>query len=232
MTTQDTTATAGNPMLQREFSKGSATNGQWNNMTSTLSSQAIGLELPNVTINRLQINYAAGAAVARIISGKTLKVKGHILANKTGFACVKSSMLKTPIRLATDDLLQIYPVAVNGTANDSEVLSLVHSSAGTLPFGCTTTADNTATEIIELNTAQSVGDVFFGSRILGFQIQLEDGATLNKVTIVDSQGGTVMSLYGGVRAQAGSVSNIYNLEANANILIQKGWKMYVYATSS
>ena len=174
MTTQDTTATAGNPMLQREFSKGSATDGQWNNMTSTLSSQAIGLELPNVTINRLQVNYAAGAAVARIISGKTLKVKGHILANKTGFSCVKSSMLKTPIRLATDDLLQIYPVAVNATANDSEVLALVHSSAGTLPFGCTTTADNTATEIIELNTAQSVGDVFFGSRILGFQIQLED----------------------------------------------------------
>ena len=83
-----------------------------------------------------------------------------------------------------------------------------------------------------MNTAQGVGDVFFGSKILGFQIQLEDGATLNKVTILDSQGGTVISLYGGVRAQAGSVSNVYNLEAPANIMIQKGWKMYVYATST
>jgi len=230
MTTQDTIATAGNPSIQREFSKGSATDGQWNNMTSTLSSQAIGLELPNVQITRLQGNYTAGAAVLRIISGKTLKVKAHMLANKIGFSCVHEAQLMPPVRLMTDDLLQIYPVVVDSDANDTNVLALVKTSAGTLPFTCSTTADNTATEIKELNTDQSVGDVFFGSVIQEFQIQCQDGATLNKVTIVDSQGGTQITLFGGVRAQAGSTSNIYNLKASANIPIQKGWKMYIYAT--
>lgn len=230
--TQDTTATAGNPKLSREFSKGSASNGQWNNMVSTLSSQAIGLELPNVTINHLQINYAAGGAVARIISGKTLKVKSHILGSKVGYNCMSESMIK-PVKLMSDDLLQIWPVAVDATANDTAILGLVETTAGTLPFGVTTSADNTATEILELNTNQGIGDIFFGSTVLGFEIQCEDGALLNKVTIVDSQGGTVGSYFGTVRgATGGSKANSYNIKVKTNIPVQKGWKMYVYATTA
>lgn len=232
MTTQDTTATAGNPKLSREFSKGSATDGQWNNMVSNLSSQAIGLELPNVTINHIQGAYAAGGAVLRIISGKTLKVKSHILAAKTGYNCMSESMIK-PVKLMSDDLLQIWPVEVDAGTNDTAILALVETTAGTLPFGVNTTADNTATEILELNTGQGIGDIFFGSTVLGFEIQLEDGAVLNKVTILDSQGGTVAAYYGTVRgATGGSKSNIYNLKVKTNIPVQKGWKMYVYATSS
>jgi hypothetical protein len=234
MTAQDITATAGNPVLQRDFSAGSSTDGQWNNVTSTLSSQAIGLELPNVTLNNLQINYTAGAAVARIISGKTLRVKGHILANKVGYACVSSSMLSRPVKLMSDDLLQVYPVAVNATANDSEIIGLVHTTGGTLPFKATTTSDNTAMVVTELNTGQGIGDVFFQSIVTGFEFQAEDGALLNRMTILDSQGGTVSSYYGTVRGPVlGSLSNLYNIKVSGlRIPVFKGWNMFVYATTA
>lgn len=217
-------------MKNRTFTA-TATDGQFNNLVSTLSSQAIGLELPGVTINSLNLIYSGGVAIARIIDGKTLKVKSHHLGNKAGFSCQSESVIK-PLSLSSSDLLQVYPRAVNATSNDSEVLGIVKTTSGNLPFEATTTSDNTAEEVKELNTAQGIGDVFFGSTLLGFQFQCEDGATLNRMTLVDQQGGTVGSWYGTVRAQAGSKSNIFNIEVNTKIALQKGWKMYVYATTA
>ena len=230
MTTQSTTATAGNPMKNRTFTA-TATDGTWNNMTSSLSSQAIGLELPGVTINSLNLIYAGGIAIARIIDGKTLKVKSHHLGNKAGFSCQSESGIK-PLSLSSSDLLQVYPRAVNATSNDTEVIGIVTTSSGNLPFEATTTSDNTAEELKELNTNQGVGDVFFQSTLMGFQFACEDGATLNRITLVDQQGGEQGSWYGTVRAQAGSKSNIFNVEVQTKIALQKGWKMYVYATTA
>ena len=145
-----------------------------------------------------------------------------------------------------EEMMSLYDDSISGiqegqivtgsivSANDSEVIGLVHTSAGTLPFKVTTTADNTATEVTELNTDQGLGDVFFGSTVMGFEFQAEDGALINKMTIVDSQGGTVFSYYGTVRgASGGSLSNIYNIKSEMiSVPVQKGWKMYVYATSA
>ena len=230
MSTQATTATAGNPTRNRTFTA-TSTDGQWNNIVSSLSSQAIGLELPGIKINSINLIYAGGTAIARIINGKTLKVKTHVLGNKAGFSCQSESMIK-PLILDSSDLLQVYPRAVNATSNDSEILGIVRTTSGDLPFECTTASDNSATEVTELNTGQGVGDVFFGSTMLGFEFQAEDGATINSISIVDQQGGTVGRWYGTVRAQAGSKSNVQNIQVKTNIPLQKGWKMYVYATTA
>ena len=229
MTTQTTTATAGNATRNRTFTA-TSTDGQWNNIVSSLSSQAIGLELPGITINSINLMYAAGVAIARIIDGKTLKVKSHVLGNKTGFSCQSESMIR-PVILGSSDLLQVYPRAVNSTSNDSEVLGIVKTTGGNLPFECTTTSDNSATELKELNTAQGLGDVFFGSTVTELEFQAEDSATFNSITIVDQQGGTVGQWYGTVRAAAGSKSNIFNIKVNTKIPVQKGWKLYAYVTS-
>jgi len=229
MTTQAIIATAGNPTRNRTFTV-TATDGTWNNATSSLSSQAIGLELPGLTINSINGIYTAGAAILRIIDGKTLRVKSHVLANKIGFSCQSESSIK-PVVLGSSDLLQVYPRAVNTTSNDSEVLGIVKTTAGDLPFECTTAADNTATEMTELNTGQGLGDVFFGATVLGLQFQSEDSSVFNSISIVDQTGGTVGFWYGTVRASAGSKSNIFNIEIKTNIKVQKGWKVYAYVTS-
>jgi hypothetical protein len=129
--------------------------------------------------------------------------------------------------------LLVYPRADIATANDSEVLGWVVTSRGVEPFGCTTASDATMTDTASLISGLSLGDYAFGSTLQKVCFQVEDGASLVSIQILDATGGTVYSQTGNVRApSAGSTSTQINIEANLNIPIQKGWKLQVAVTSA
>ena len=203
-----------------------------NNLTSNQSGVNLGLELPGVTITSVQATYTDGGAIWRIIDATTNKVSRYGMATQAGYTC--QSMAQIPAYVVkTTDLLQVYPVALNATPNDSEVLAWVVTNAGAEPFGVTTTSDDTLTEMTSLITGQSLGDYAFGKRVQKVCIQTETGSNLNQVTIVDQTGGTVWRAYGQHRLpSAGGANAYYNGEYMVSIPIQKGFSIKVAATSA
>lgn len=233
MTTNAMVAFAGNRAMSRSFSD-TATDGQWdgNLMQSTLSSQNIGLEMPGVVIDFLSCTYTAGVGLWRIQDSNTLKTERHGFCSKVGYVCHTETGV-APYTVKSTDLLQVYPRAVNGTANDSEVLGWVYTSRGIEPFGCTTSADGTLTDTASIISSLSLGDYAFGSTLQKVCFQVEDGASLVSIAIIDATGGTVYSQTGNVRApSAGSTSTQLNIEATLNMPVQKGWKLQVAVTSA
>ena len=231
MSTQGGSITVGNKMMSRVFT-GTVTDNQWNTLASSNSSVNLGLEMPNAVVDFIQATYQAGGAIYRIKDTKTNRISRYGFANKLGFTCAKSSMLYSPLQIKNSDILQIYPIVVNGTSAKTNALAMVYTSGGAEPFGKLTISDTTDTELVSLAESgeMSLGDFAFGTVLKKVCIQLQDGATLNSVTIVDSTGGTVMTQLGGVRQAVGENSGLYNIEFNCQIPVSKGWKLKVNTT--
>ena len=230
--TQSIKAIVGNSRMSRSFAD-SATSGQFdgNLLLSDLSSQNLGLEMPNEVVNSMQVTYDAGCAVWRVIDSNTLRTERFGFASKEGYVCDNEAIIQ-PYKIKSTDLLQVYPKAVNSTSGDTEVLGWLISSRGAEPFGCTTAENATNTAMSSLITGLSLGDWGFGTTLKKICLQAEDGATLFSITIKDQTGGTVYQSKGNVRApSAGSKSVYYNLEVDLNIGIQKGWILYASVTS-
>ena len=71
MTTQNIQATVMNNRLGKIFTKSDATDGQFsgNTLTDSLSSQQLGILMPNMSINRVQLQYTGGLSAWRIQNG-------------------------------------------------------------------------------------------------------------------------------------------------------------------
>jgi len=203
-----------------------------NNLQSSQSGVNLGLEMPGVTITSVQATYTDGAAIWRIIDATTNQVSRYGMATQVGYTCSKEAQIPAYVVKSTD-LLQVYPKALNSTPNDSEVLAWVVTNAGVEPFGVTTTADNTLTEMTSLITGQSLGDYAFGKRVVKVCIQTETGSNLNRVTVVDQTGGTVWQAYGQHRLPSAGGANAYlNGEYMVSLPIQKGFTIKVAVTSA
>lgn len=203
-----------------------------NNLTSEQSGVNLGLEMPGATITSVQATYTDGAAIWRIIDATTNLVSRYGMATQAGYT--DQSMAQIPAYVVkSTDLLQVYPVALNSTPNDSEVLAWVVTNSGVEPFGCTTSEDNTLTEMKSLITQQTLGDYAFGKRVLKVCIQTETGSNLNEVTVVDQTGGTVWRAYGQHRLpSAGGDNAYYNGEYMVSIPVQKGFAIKAAVTSA
>jgi hypothetical protein len=233
MTTQSIKAIVGSPAFARAFSD-TSTDGQFqgNLLLSDLSSTNIGLEIPGKQISQVCMTYTAGAGLWRIQDSQTLKVSRYGFCSKVGTTDVSECAIPV-YAIKSTDMLQCYPVAVNSTANDSEVVAWIQSNAGVEPFGVTTTSDNSLTEMTSLITGQSLGDWAFGKQVQRVQVQVEDGATLNSVAVVDQTGGTIWQAYGSVRAPtAGGLSTHTNLDIMTSLPIEKGYVIKVAATTA
>lgn len=228
MSTQDVSAYVGSSganSFSRQFTKSSATDNSWNVLTSANSSVNLGLEMPGAAIDFVQGTYAAGGALWRIQSSKTLVVKRQGYCTKATFTNPEDCKIP-PYVVQPDDILSIYPVVVNGTSNKTNALAWIYTSNGVEAFAKLTIADSTATEITSIVNLQSLGDWAFGSILQGVTVQLQDAAQLSSIEIIDNTGGTVYSSGGGFRGGvAGSNSNYYNAYVNMNIPIQKGWTL-------
>jgi hypothetical protein len=152
---------------------------------------------------------------------------------KDGFACYRSSMI-APYTINPNDILTVYPLPVDGTALESNVLAWIQTSKGVELFEAKGVIDGTLTELKTVVNDMTIGDSMFNSTLGSIHIQCEDNGTLDEVTIIDNSGGTVLTLYGGVRGDsAGAMSLVYNLKADGlNVAIGKGYSIKVKTTSA
>jgi hypothetical protein len=232
MTTQETQVTVGNARMSKIFTL-TATDNQFdgNVLTDSISSQSIGILIPNTPISYAAAEYESGAMAWRLQNAQTLLVKSRGFANASGLDCFASQQI-APVTVGQNDILTVYPVAVAG-AGTSNTLAWIQTSKSTELFTGMAAPDNVSKAMTSAINSQSLGDLFFGSTLQRIWVSCQDGASLNFVEIVDEMGGVVMTIQGGKRgATLGSKSNQYNLYAvNLGIPIGKGWSMRVNSTT-
>jgi hypothetical protein len=233
MTTQNVQATVMNNRLGKIFTKSDATDGQWdsNTLTDSLSSQQIGILMPNTSINRVQLQYAGGLSAWRIQNSATLQFTRFGFGVKDGLACWESSAI-APYMINPNDILTVYPQPVNSAPNLTNVLAWVVTSKGVELFSASP-VDATATGMNTVVNNQSLGDSMFNSTLQSIHIQCEDGAVLDSVEVIDNSGGTVWTAYGGVRGSTGGAMDLsYNLKVDGMAIpIGKGFSLKVTTTT-
>jgi hypothetical protein len=229
MTSQSIKAKVSSKNLTRGFSD-TATDGTvftTNNLLDDNASQQLGILIPGVTIDNIQMTYTAGLAQWRIINSQNQMVSRWGFAGKTGYVCPMECNI-TPYQIKPTDLLQVFPKAVNATAGDTEILSWITCSGGVESFQATTAADNTLIAMTNSITTQSLGDWAFGKQLTRIQMQAEDGAFISEVQIIDQTGSVVWSTFGNTRLPtAGGKSTHMNLDIPCSIKIEKGFAIKV-----
>ena len=234
MSEQAIQATVSNPSMGKIFSK-TATDDVWdgNTMTDTLSSQQIGILMPSTSINRIQLQYTAGLCAWRLQNSATLTFQRFGFGVKDGLACYQSSAIQ-PYTINPNDILTVYPLPIEATLNQTNALAWVKTTKGVELFEAKAIVDGTATEMKTVVNEQTVGDSMFNSTLQSIHVQAEDGATVDSVEIIDNSGGTVLTLFGGVRGDTiGATSLTYNLRADGlSVAIGKGYALKITTTSS
>ena len=224
MTTVDASAQIGNQRMSRVFSV-SATDGQYNNLNDSVTSTAIGLSMPNQTITYVQASQATGLGVWRIISSTTNNIIRQGFTSKTGYTCPASNQI-APLAIKSDYLFQVYTLADDATANQSNAFALITSTRGVEAFVGTDIVDSTATELTALISGLGVGDLLFGATMTNVAVQGEAGMFLTSINILDASSGTVMTQSGSVRLPtAGGKSAMTNGVFNMSIPLQKGFRL-------
>jgi hypothetical protein len=209
------------------------TDGQFdgNVLTDSISSQSLGLILPNATLTFAQGNYEATNMAWRIQDSQTLRVKSVGFGNLAGLDCMESASI-TPVRIGPNDILGCYPMPA-AAATKTNTLLWIKTTKSTELFTATGASDNTATNCVSAINSMSFGDLFFGSTLQEVMVQVQDNAALNDLEVVNEAGAVVMTIQGNKRgATGGSRSNKYNLHAkNLNIRVGKGWEIRTNASS-
>ena len=234
MSTQTVQAVVGNPALTKIFTA-TATDDVWdgNTLKDSLSSQQIGILMPNASINRVQLQYTAGLCAWRIQNAQTLTFQRWGFGVLDGLACYASQSIM-PYNINPNDIITVYPLPVDATANQTNVLAWVQTTKGVELFEAKGVVNATATEMTTVVNEQSIGDSFFASTLQSITVQAEDGSTVDSIEIIDNSGGTVMTLYGGGRGDSlGAMSLTANLEASGlAVPIGKGFTLKVTTTSA
>ena len=215
MTTQAVSITTGNSTFSKIFTDAS-TDGVWsgNVLTDTISTQSIGILIPQSGLQNAQ----------------TLQVSRFGFGSKATF---NGKVMIPPVRISPNDILVSYPLPIDGTAAKTNALAWVTTSKGIELMEALAVPDATATEMKTAVNAQTIGDAFFNSTLSAITVQVEDGAAVDRVEIVDNLGGVQMTLQGNVRGQTpGSRSNYFNLQCDGlSVPIGKGFKLNIVTVS-
>jgi len=228
LSTQGISLTVGNARMSKVFDNATATDGQWTNntLTDTIAGQQIGILIPNAPLAWGQLEYEAGACAYRVQNATTLQVATRGFGVATGYNSAEPPMLMPGIRVNPNDIVSVYPLAA-AAAGNSAALAWIYTSKGAELFANAACPDNAPTEIKSAVNEQTLGDMFFGSRLNALCVQLEDAASLNTVEIIDEMGGVVMTLQGGFRqTNLGGTCNMFNLDVKGlDIVVGKGWSI-------
>jgi len=232
--TVTTTAIVGNAMMSKSFSL-TAQMDRWdgNVMVDDLGSNPLGILMPGVTIDHVCVQSSGGNIGWRIIDTVTLRTKRTGWGVLTDYSCYESCAI-SPYTIQKTDTLQVYPLTVDSTSEQSATLAWVTSDSGTELYTATDIPDNVATAVSSAVNNQGIGDSIFGQRLRALSVQVETGATLKEVQVVDNTGGTIFKAYGTVRGvTAGSRSNYYNIDLQKlQIPISKGFILKVVTVSA
>lgn len=233
MTAQDVSATVGNARIGKIFNA-NATDDVWdgNTLTDSISTQQLGILMPSTPINMVQAQYTGGLMAWRIQNSATLVFQRFGFGVKDGLACYESSMI-TPYTINPNDIISVYPLPVDATATETNVLAWVVTTKGVELFEAKGVVDATSTAMTTVVNNQSLGDSMFNSTLQSVHVQAEDGATVDQIDIIDNSGGVVKTLYGGVRGDTlGAMSLEYNLKADGlAVPIGKGFSLKVTTTT-
>ena len=214
--------------MSKIFTK-TITDGAWSlPLLDSISGQNIGILTPNTVYNWAQAEYAAGLMAWRIQRSDTLAVSRRGFGVLAGQNCMAEASMP-PTRINPTDILTVYALPADATGNQSNCLAWITTSKGTELFGATDIPDSTGTEIKSVINGMTLGDAFFNSTMRSITIQLEDGAQLVDVSILDAQGGVQWVAQGGFRgATTSSRSNEYNLMVdNMALQVTKGYSLKV-----
>ena len=224
--TQGVSITAGNPRMAKIFTL-AATDGQWsgNVLTDSISNQSIGILIPGSTLTFAQAEYESGCMAWRLQNAQSLRVTSYGFANLAGQNCKETSTI-TPVVVSPNDILTVFPQPLNVAAGTSNIIAWVETTKGT-ELMTASALDGLATSLVTAVNSQSLGDAFFNSTLRCVKMQVEDGAQLDSVQVIDEMGGVVMTIQGGYRgASTSSRSNVYSLYADGlAIPIGKGWSL-------
>lgn len=234
MTTQAISATVSNPRMGKIFSK-TATDDQWdgNTLTDTLSTQQLGILMPGTTINRVQLQYEGGLCAYRIQNSQSLVFSRWGFGTKNDLACYASSAI-APYTINPNDILTVYPLPIDATANESNVMAWIQTSKGVELFEAKGVVNATPTAMKTVVNEMTLGDSMFNSTLFSIHVQAEDLALVDQIEIIDNSGGTVLTLFGGVRGGVpGAMSQIYNLKADGlSVPIGKGFSLRITTTTA
>ena len=113
-------------------------------------------------------------------------------------------------------------------------MAWVQSDSSNELYTASNVVDYDATALTSAVNNQGIGDSIFGQRLRAISVQVEDGGTLQSVTIVDNTGGVIFTAYGTKRGlTAGSRSNYYNIDLKGlQIPVSKGFILKVATVSA
>jgi len=229
LTTQTVVANVGNASMMKSYTD-SATDGTFstNIMLDSISSQPLGILQPGTTIDRINVLYTAGLCAWRLQRSDSLRIIRHGWASKTPYNQPNEGFMAA-MTVNPKDTLQVHPMAVNSTAGDTACLAWITANGKSELFTVTTSADNTAAELLQTETGQSVGDTFFGATISHIEVQCEDGASLVSLEVIDNTGGVIYTQRGGIRGAYVGAMNLYtNIDCNMlSIPVGKGFSVKV-----
>lgn len=231
MTTQATSITTGNATFSKIFTD-TSTDGVWsgNVLTDTISTQSIGILIPQAVLTWVQPEYESGLMAWRLQNAQTLQVSRFGFGSKTTF---NGKVMIPPVRISPNDILVSYPLPIDATASETNALAWVTTSKGIELMEALGVPDSTATEMKTAVNDQTIGDAFFNSTLSAITVQVEDGAAVDRVEIVDNLGGVQMTIQGSVRGQTpSSRSNYFNLQCEGlSVPIGKGFKLNIVTVS-
>jgi hypothetical protein len=201
----------------KEFSV-SSNAGSWTEVVDSIGSASLGQVMPGASINYLCMTVASGLGIWRIINRDTLSMVRQGVCSTAGtvdFAqCKISSVTIQPAWI-----LQVWSQIADVTGSEVNALAFVSMSKGEQSFGALNVADGVDSPLTSLINGDGIG-TYYGQTFKGVSVILEPGATLNDLTMVDPNGGTILTVKGTVR-DAGHY--YYNLEASGfSIPVLKG----------
>ena len=226
-----TTSVIGNQSFSRVFSA-SSTDSQYFNQNDSVTGTAIGLSMPNATINYVCSTTAAGTGLWRIISSTTNMIHRQGIVSKTGFVEPSECMI-APLVIKSDMLFQIYVQPDATLLGETNSVALVYSNRGVEAFQCVASVDDTPTPLVSVISGLGVGNLLFGASISKIEVACDADAALNNITVIDATSGTQFTGYGNVRLPtAGGTSTQTNGVFPMAITVQKGWVVNIDTTSA
>ena len=228
MSTQAVSLTLGNASMSKIFTS-VVTDGLWSlPLLDTISQQNLGILTPNAVYNWAQAEYAAGLMAWRIQRSDNLAVSRRGFGVLAGQNCMSEASMP-PTRITPTDILTVYAQQIDSTPGQANTLAWIDTTKGTELFGVNGVVNDTPTEMKSVINGMTLGDSFFNSTMRSITVQLEDDAVLDKVEILDAQGGVQWTAQGNVRGTGpASRSNEYNLMVSGmGLSITKGYSIKI-----
>ena len=205
------------------------TDGQWSlPLLDTISQQNLGILTPGEVYSWGQAEYASGLMAWRIQRSDNLLVTRRGFGVLAGQNCMSEATMPVT-KISPTDILTVYAQPIDVNPGQANTLAWITTTKGTELFGVNAVVNSTPTEMKSVINGMTLGDAFFNSTMGSITVQLEDDARLDKVEIIDAQGGVQWTAHGNTRGQGpASRSNEYNLMvAGMGLAITKGYSIKI-----